>query len=378
MVKSIRQLSPLERGGVENRQGIDYQDYVAAKLYLEMIQGSDLLELWCETHDDITLIWNKGENEFAEFIQVKKTMKQWSVSMLCRKEKSTHIDKSGQIKTKTSNSILEKSLANDRCEDSMPIFFRLITGGQVNADLEPLTLSFDDEQRSNGNAKFQMLCDKVEKMSNNFKSKNNNGSRFWLERTAWQITGSIENIRYECLTRIDSIAYGAAMTLNPEQKMQVLINLLRTLFEAGASDETPKKRFLKNDAFKWIQDQIEKASQISVEPPQSSWLKEKMSDADILSSYQFADNSRRGFREWRMVGKYMPISDSSVLVGEVESVLQRLIIDLDRNTLTGKDFHELCLKELKTLAEKYDIPQNVIDGCMYDIAGRCGHRWKAK
>ena len=53
---SIRDLPPLETGGTEARQGIGLQDHVAAGFCILMITAADLAEVWCERHDDITLV----------------------------------------------------------------------------------------------------------------------------------------------------------------------------------------------------------------------------------------------------------------------------------------------------------------------------------
>ncbi|WP_366055795.1 dsDNA nuclease domain-containing protein [Gimesia sp.] len=68
---SIRNLSPLERGGVEARKGFEFQDHIAAGFLIDLLVHSELLEVWCETHDDITLIWQETSDLVVEFVQVK-------------------------------------------------------------------------------------------------------------------------------------------------------------------------------------------------------------------------------------------------------------------------------------------------------------------
>jgi hypothetical protein len=69
--KSIRELEPLETGGAEARQGLCIQDHVAAQFCIEMLRSPSLKEVWCETHDDVTLLWATGGSERVEFVQVK-------------------------------------------------------------------------------------------------------------------------------------------------------------------------------------------------------------------------------------------------------------------------------------------------------------------
>ncbi len=67
--QSIHSLPPLERGGVIARHGFDVQDHVAAGFFLSMLETPELLQVWCETHDDITLIWQGSSAEEIEFVK---------------------------------------------------------------------------------------------------------------------------------------------------------------------------------------------------------------------------------------------------------------------------------------------------------------------
>src|SRR3954447_19915883 len=103
---SIYDLPPIETGGVQNRKGIAFQDHVAAGFCLRMLEDEQLIEVWCETQDDITLVWRFDFGTIVEFAQAKSNEldKLWSISDLCVREK-------GKIGT----SIVERSLAYDRC-----------------------------------------------------------------------------------------------------------------------------------------------------------------------------------------------------------------------------------------------------------------------
>src|SRR3954469_6978840 len=118
---SIRDLPPLETGGTELRKGIGVQDHVAAKFCILMLTGTDLQEVWCERHDDMTLVWQTPNAEIIEFVQVKSNeMDQlWSVALLCQRQKMA-TSRSG-----VGTSILERSLANDRGREQCR--FRIVT-----------------------------------------------------------------------------------------------------------------------------------------------------------------------------------------------------------------------------------------------------------
>ncbi|MBI3547118.1 MAG: DUF4297 domain-containing protein, partial [Gammaproteobacteria bacterium] len=58
-LQSVRDTMPTNQGGIYARQGFAYQDDVAAKFYIEMLSNENLIEVACETHDDIVLIWKR-------------------------------------------------------------------------------------------------------------------------------------------------------------------------------------------------------------------------------------------------------------------------------------------------------------------------------
>ena len=57
---SIFDLKPLEHGGEDARQGFGFQDHVAAGLCIDMMLDGSIKEIWCETHDDITVIFERS------------------------------------------------------------------------------------------------------------------------------------------------------------------------------------------------------------------------------------------------------------------------------------------------------------------------------
>src|SRR5947207_7229546 len=126
--RSIFNLAPIETGGVQNRKGIAFQDHVALSFCLRLPEDTRLIEVWCETQDDITLLWRENENSLVvEFVQAKshELNKLWSVSDLCAREK-------GRVGT----SIVERSLAYDRCAESSR--FRVVTARPFRVDLAPM------------------------------------------------------------------------------------------------------------------------------------------------------------------------------------------------------------------------------------------------
>src|SRR5687767_2221781 len=101
----------------------------------------DLLEVWCETQDDVTLIWK----DYVEFVQAKKTElnQLWSISLIAGSDRQTS---STSHRDAESISILEKSLQFDQCAE--PTRFRIVTASKVMKDLRALQRSVGDIARA--------------------------------------------------------------------------------------------------------------------------------------------------------------------------------------------------------------------------------------
>ena len=68
---SVFDATPEVLGGIPARQGFAYQDDVAAGFYIQMLLRNDLIEVACETYDDIRLVWQRDAGKIIEFVQVK-------------------------------------------------------------------------------------------------------------------------------------------------------------------------------------------------------------------------------------------------------------------------------------------------------------------
>jgi hypothetical protein len=93
---SIHDLPPLEQGGPIARAGFLYQDHIGARFCIEMLRNTKLAAVWCETLDDITLIWTDCGEATAEFVQVKSNDlgQMWSVALLCDGGKASIVARS--------------------------------------------------------------------------------------------------------------------------------------------------------------------------------------------------------------------------------------------------------------------------------------------
>ena len=112
VLPSIDEYTPDEQGGPIARSGFTYQDYVAARFFVQMIVDSTMVKVHCETQDDIVIVRSipsKEELE-AEFVQVKTSDQDslWSAAKLCNRTNG-----------KPNTSIFEKSLLKDRVQEGV-------------------------------------------------------------------------------------------------------------------------------------------------------------------------------------------------------------------------------------------------------------------
>ncbi|KRQ12307.1 hypothetical protein AOQ73_04150 [Bradyrhizobium pachyrhizi] len=114
-----------DAGGVAARIGFKYQDHVAASFVLEMIGDPRIVQVECETSDDITRILRFEGREFPEYVQVKTTDrdKNWTATEIASRANKN-----------APTSLIEKSLLADKHGPGAR--FRIVTRRSVNASLD--------------------------------------------------------------------------------------------------------------------------------------------------------------------------------------------------------------------------------------------------
>uniref|UniRef100_UPI0040477384 dsDNA nuclease domain-containing protein n=1 Tax=Roseivirga sp. TaxID=1964215 RepID=UPI0040477384 len=175
MIKSIHDLVPLDLSGRPARRGFEYQDHVGAGYCLEMILNSAIKQIWFETEDDLTIIWDKSNKTIVEFVQVKNVNLQsrWSPSTICNKgEKGS------------SKCIVETSLAQDRCEEDT--LFRIVSSYDVNDDLAVLKNPLGGKFRQDEIEKEDALIKSIKKKLGEVVSPKGNGIDYWVKNCLWE------------------------------------------------------------------------------------------------------------------------------------------------------------------------------------------------
>jgi len=211
---SIHELAPLESGGVIARSGFIFQDHVAASFLIDMLKNHGLQEVWCETQDDITLIWLCDNHQEVEFVQVKNIELGhfWSVAELCKREKTT------ASAPKIGTSILEKSLANDRFKE--PCRFRMVTSLSVISELKILALYLESPLRQSQNENFSTLCKQVKQKVPDAISPNGHDSSWWLSNVFWDVRHTDDAVERKNVEALANFASEIGGFLSPEDIRQ--------------------------------------------------------------------------------------------------------------------------------------------------------------
>lgn len=377
--KSIYDLPPIENGGVISRTGLTFQDHVAVSFCVEMLAKPELKEIWCETQDDITLIWsNKGGTE-VEFAQVKGSEFDhlWSVAELCRRAKTSN----NPIGLGTS--VLEKSLAYDRCAE--PCCFRLVTSWETNKDLSILKYPLSSPARFNPSMDLETLGKQVSVYVSDFRSPNGNDYAFWLSRALWQIEPSSASLALGSVQAIQDYAYGMGINLPAATiKDSVYPKIVERVREAAEADWWVNKsaKAIERDPFiVWLQTIISQLELPNVVIAGQD-LTLKMEAALLPSDYiNTAHEQRRRYRQEMLSPHYLDVSDRELAVGEVYAELDYLRTCLDSGQFDeGVTFYGICLDRIKVLQQslktKVKPPLFFLFGCMHDITDRCGHRYR--
>jgi hypothetical protein len=362
---SIFDVAPLEQGGPIARKGFLYQDHVAARSCIRMLQDQHLEEVWCETLDDITLLWREGPDITAEFVQVKaaELQQMWSVALIC----DDH-DKS----------LVGHSLAQHRCSERCK--FRVVSRVGVNAELKVLTYGMGAPERCMGRAEVCSLHQKVGKQLDGVHSLAGWSPSNWLEHTYWDVAESDAAIEYSNLLTLETWLETIGEPLFSDQRQELYTHILARVMKASAllHHKHEQKKF-KRLAFRaWILSEIQR---IKGHAPSKAGknLVYKMEQALIPNStIENALLLRLQYRRRMLDPKYQQEEAYKTAELELTARLNHLVAELDTGiaTSSGKIFHVSCLSAVAHVQGKYaDVELSFLQGAMYSMTDRCRHRF---
>lgn len=373
---SIRDCFPKEFGGVAARNGFAYQDQIAAHFCIKMLLDPALKEVWCETYDDIVLIWQQEAGNLVEFIQVKSELPSglWSIAKLCERTRSaTRPDGIG-------SSLLETSLGREICAE--PTRFRLVLARQLSQELELLTWEYGHADRSISNPKFKALADGVAAKISEFNSPKGNGYAHWLiHGQCWSVADDAirpinERDLQSALEQRDTIADTALVRFVYEN----LLSFVKTVAEykqPNLDKKVVSKQVLEAKIKSWL------------DPYPNSGVEErlanKLTDAGLDVIYvEAAKELRRAYVKARRGSGYLSLRtdqlDGVDVAVQDELLTQMAALDSGEIPDSGPQFHQRCLKAVKTPAGASQVVMDALPagyerGCMYEITARCRHRF---
>ena len=356
---SILDARPVDGAAVAARNGFSYQDTVAAGHVLEMLAEVEpqLIEVHCETEDDITLMFDRGGHLELQFIQVKsgELPHLWSYSIVTKREARA-----------TGSSVLERSLLRDRYRE--PATFRMVTARQVNLELACLRPQLDTEERLRKASQIAELAKRARDDLNDVTADSGKDPGHWIELVRWDETAKAAVIDRN-LVLLNRALANLNQTFLPDQVEVIHESLCRLVATAACATVFDEKRVTKPTAQGWLRVTSE-ATQDSEGGLTS--LRRKMNDAGLSSEDVATAISLRAdyLRDLRERG-YRTETEPSKLASTVKAELMSL-----RHAWageTGREFHVACLARMKELV--VDAPEWMVLGAMYDITSRCFHKF---
>ncbi|MBA3462064.1 MAG: DUF4297 domain-containing protein [Deltaproteobacteria bacterium] len=368
-------MKPLESGGVIARNGFGFQDHVAATFCVRMLTDGTMVEVWCETLDDITVVWNINGKEIFEFVQVKSNEldQLWSVPVLCKRPKKG---------SKRRDSIVEKSLAYDRGDEDCR--FRLVTALGFKKDLIPLTFEYGQPGR--------ICAPDIAAMAMQFKkslrakvaptSPKGNGLDSWLERLVLHCVSDSESLAAKNKMALMKACGAHGLQFEGDHLDYMYEQLVRYVYEAAKApwDVDPdQKKIDKSSLLDLLRGESERAGMPTMTA--GTALRRKMKAAGFDdTAVKSALELRRKFRSRSL--------DPSYVGGKAKEYREAAYVALHRlrgklaSDLTVKDglaFQERCCNKLEQIAASAQPQDRSLEtyliGFMYDVTDRCEHKF---
>jgi len=369
--KSIRDLVPQDLGGIIARRGFAFQDHVTAKFCLDMLLGDQILEVWCETYDDIVLIWQESTFQVVEFVQVKKENldQLWSPSTLCQRKDRT-----------LGTSILEKNLSRDCCREA--VRFRLCTSLPPNDVLNPLTLPVTHSDRQSSTEVIKKIAADLAGRIGTFESANRHGTDFWISNVVWEhaTEDGIRDHNRVLLHRLLEANQIPAYCDTVESLYDNLLWKVKSAAEADWQQHKAQKMLKRGELLQWL---LATATPLPNLTHEERLIK-KLRDAGMDDvAVESAKVLRRQYTVELRQPRYLDTKSISFYSDQVPVVLHRLRSELDsgRRQENGSVFHHTCIESVMDISRVYRSevadkpPDGFLLGCMYEVTARCRHRF---
>ncbi len=232
-----------DAGGVKARQGFTFQDHIAASFLLDLLSDPTLLQVECETGDDIALRWNKNGAGVSEYVQVKITdgESNWNLTEICARK----------VK-RIGTSLVETSLGTDKFPS--PPLFRIISIRGVNHTLRPLTIPRDRRFEPHVVDALTKLGTQVSTKLRRVTSPNGKTLFDWVQACFWEVPGEKQAVQQKNINRIHRLfeSEGEAMFPSAAEKIyEGLVTIARNAGDESMVDHATKKVIPKQAMTEW-------------------------------------------------------------------------------------------------------------------------------
>ena len=349
--------------------------------YIAMLTDPVLAQVWCETEDDITLIWERVTGETVEFVQVKHEQfdRLWSVALICAGDAATN----PPPPVPRATSLLERSLDHDRCRQ--PCSFRIVTSWPLHPDLRVLTLPLAHHQRRPGEADFETLVrDIVARAERDarFVSENGTDADFWVRNVVWDVRESLMAVENANLLALDAYAASLGSSLAYDQRAEVYTKLLlraKNAAEAPYDPDPASKKLAGFHLLEYVRNEIRNAEHPSLSPDGAK-LRGSLEAAGFSEeTIEAAWDLRSRYRAGALNATYLDLEEREIVEGEVLARLNQLRSAWNAREFddSPEQFHSRCLHALEDLCAQVPVAVTTatLQGVMYDITARGSHRF---
>ena len=233
-----------DAGGVAARIGFKYQDHVAASFVLEMIGDRRILQIECETSDDIARIISLSGSLVPEYVQVKTTDKdtKWTITEVASRSNKN-----------TASSLVEKSLLAD--STVLTLEFRIVTRRSVNASLLAL---IDPVDKRDAAGDIAILAAKLKKKHPKTISAEGHDLEYWARNAVWDARFGLDLVETQNLQLISRLAEEFGTNPSHSEARRIYRDLLRIVDGAASASrrDQSQKIITREAASNWWNDQL--------------------------------------------------------------------------------------------------------------------------
>ncbi|CAN7390908.1 SAVED domain-containing protein [Rhizobium sp. LjRoot98] len=212
-----------DAGGVAGRRGFKFQDHIAARFLLQLLDNPALQQVECETGDDIALRWRYDSSTVNEYVQVKITDgdAKWSLGEICDRSPKTIVG----------TSLIEKSLACDAFPGVAQ--FRIISRRDVRKDLQPLKVERGNRASTSVVQDLTDLGTRLEKRLRGVVSPQGTTVPVWTHALLWEHVGEFDAVKQDNINRILRLAEAKGECIYISVAEAIYAELLNIAIDAG-------------------------------------------------------------------------------------------------------------------------------------------------